>query len=335
MAENTENSIIVDENGNIKANGLAITAAQLPDFMTKQVDSISQSSSEIDKAIKKAVELDDKAKVLGEKVRLFGKKKAIEDLQGVVKDLVEVMETHCDALISFQSNFEKLSNTSEVLLGLSLVNSAQRNMVIREIKLRLENASKEKLNELAKQELRRVLQQLNAQQELENRVTSLKEKYDALKQQMETVQDDVKKQLEMQNNDVSDRLKESKTQMDGAIQQAKEDLKEQLEAQKKEVVNRLSENEDKFTSFRDDLNTLLNKCVDFEKKMEEHSSAIDEQKSKFDSFFESTTTALTELSERCEKLNKKCKGNGWRYFVSALIGCGFAALAFYILNYIF
>ena len=374
MGDNIENNDVeicdceVEDSGVVKVNGLEIKTVELPNFVTKQVDSITQSSKDIEKSTKKAAELKEKANELKEKVGIFRKREAILDLQKVVKGIVDDLDMYCDALSSFQTNFENLSKTSEVLLGLSLVNSAQRNMVIRTIQLKLENASKEKLTELSKLELRRVLEQLNAQQELEKRVTSLKEKYDTLKQQMNTLQDDIKDQLEKQDNDVVDRLKESKTQMDGAIQQAKTDLQHQLDAQKTDVDsklkggkeqmdgaikqaktdlqhqldaqkmdvdNRLSENEGKFTSFENDLNTLLNQGVEVENKLNEHKLAFDEQKQKSDSFVETTTAALAELSEKCEKLIKKSKRNGWRYFVSALIGCGFAALAFYLRNYVF
>lgn len=373
MEEYTEDYILedcdckVEETGVVKVNGLVINTAELPGFLTEQVDSISSSSNAIAKAIDKAVELKEKANVLDEKVRLFGKRKAIEDLQDVVKELLESMDSHCDALISFQKNFEKLSKTSEVLLGLSLVNSAQRNMVIRTIQQKLENASKEKLTALAQQELRRVLNQLNAQQELENRVTSLKEKFSALNQQMKTLQADVKTQLDNQNTAIDGRLKkskeqtdeaikqareglknqldaqnaaidgrlnESKKQTDGAIEKAKEDVKTQLKEQNRTLDAQLNENEGKFTSFRNDLETLLGQSVVFEDQLNKHNTAIEEQKQKCENYFELTTTALNEVTEKCDKLIKKSKGNGWRYFISALIGCGFASLAFYLLNYV-
>lgn len=189
MEENTNNIEVIncdEEPGTIKVNGVVVPFEQLPDYFKKQFESIEKSKTAIDGPdgpdglIKKAEGLKDKAESLKEG-RLFAhKKERIRELQEVASEMCDVLDLNLTAMKSFKDSFDKLSETSEVLLGLSLVNSTQRNILIKTITQKLQKASQEELNKLEMQEMERLMQQIKDQQVLHDKVKALNEKVNAL-----------------------------------------------------------------------------------------------------------------------------------------------------------
>ena len=80
-----------------------------------------------------------------------------QEVLGVVIDAVDNNANATTALFNAQS---KMAEFSSKLYAIGLMGIASNRMVVRQIKLRLENASKEELSELARQELEKVIYEL-------------------------------------------------------------------------------------------------------------------------------------------------------------------------------
>lgn len=149
-----------------------ISIEQLPTIIGNTFKHIS----EVDRKISNAVSRADEAKKLADEASqknagwsLFGsdKKEAIEALQSAAISQANALSDSVDANKELFNNQKKMSEALRYLFGLGVANMAANRTVVRELELKLKNASQEELSELARQEITNVILQLRAQEDMQ------------------------------------------------------------------------------------------------------------------------------------------------------------------------
>ena len=101
----------------------------------------------------------------------LGRNKAkVEQTQEVLGDIIEAINNNANATKALFNNQVKLAIFSKKLYAIGIMGIAANRLVVREIKKRLEHASQEELNALARHELESVVNELQQQQRLERKV---------------------------------------------------------------------------------------------------------------------------------------------------------------------
>lgn len=144
----------------------------------KKYDEVKNADTYIDKtdeSSKKAIANYDKLK--GMKQSHFwtiGRNKAkVGQTQEVLNDIIDAINNNANATKALFNNQTRLADLQKKLYGIGLMGIASNRIVIREIKLRLENASKEELSELARQELENTVYELEKQLKLEEKIDDI------------------------------------------------------------------------------------------------------------------------------------------------------------------
>ena len=196
-----------------------------------------------------------------------------QEVLGVVIDAVDNNANATKALFNAQS---KMAEFSSKLYAIGLMGIASNRMVVRQIKLRLENASKEELSELARQELEKVIYELELQQNISDKVdlcvikiNETNERCVQLAKSVEENQTDFLgrieavinaiNQLETELNETNEKREQLSEQVNGyhkdflkrieVTKNAVNDIKEQLELRTKEADEKIEENYVKLKSF--------------------------------------------------------------------------------------
>lgn len=166
-----------DNLGVIEFEGKTIRVSDFPHILTQQVSLIIENSEKIveagDKA-KKAKAAAEKAK--NEKVKWYNKTASIEALQEALEPIIDALDGQTDIADSLSKSIRAISDATSFLFVLGVSNMAANRMVIRELELKLSDASKEQLSALAQLELQNVLYQLKAQEDTFLRIEKLEEK---------------------------------------------------------------------------------------------------------------------------------------------------------------
>lgn len=165
---------------------------ELPFVLSNQFDKLDELESNVQKAVEMAIEAKSKAENAQVKIGLFdfSKKDAINLLQSASEGLAEGIMTAAEAQkVSFEYQ-TKLTEITKFLFGLGLSNLAMNRSVVRELELKLKGASKEGISDLAKQELKNVIMQLKAQEDIMSKQAKLTDK---VKQQNESIVSHFKK----------------------------------------------------------------------------------------------------------------------------------------------
>ena len=155
-----------------------------------------------------------------------GRNKAkAEKTQEVVEEIIYAVDNNANATKALFNTQARMSEFSKKLYLLGLMSVASNRMVIREITMRLEHASKEELSDLARRELETVLNELKRQQSIENRVDKLEtklneanKKRDELSRHVDDIQAAVLKKIGATNEAV----KSSKEQLEAKLNEADE-----------------------------------------------------------------------------------------------------------------
>jgi DNA-binding ferritin-like protein (Dps family) len=169
--------------------------------------------NELAKTVKKALDAAKKAEDAADKVQdrtvtfWGGRKEAIEELQTASVSIADSVASNAEAQkVSFEFQ-TKLAEITKYLFGLGVSNIASNRIVVRELELRLNGASKEELSELARQEMLMVIKQLKDQEDIlikqeelaknvkghENRLKSQSEKYKILEDELQDLKEAVRK----------------------------------------------------------------------------------------------------------------------------------------------
>ena len=209
-----------------------ISIEQLPAVIGNTFKHISEVDRKISNAVSRAEEakkLADEASQKNAGWSFFGsdKKEAIEALQSATVSQANALSDSVDANKELFNNQKKMSEALRYLFGLGVANMAANRTVVRELELKLKNASQEELSELARQEITNVILQLRAQEDmqykLENHdrilrkhkvdidkilgmINSFEERCKDILDRTETLQDDVSKK----EKELADRFEDEK-----------------------------------------------------------------------------------------------------------------------------
>ena len=209
-----------------------ISIEQLPTIIGNTFKHISEVDRKISNAVSRAEEakkLADEASQKNAGWSFFGsdKKEAIEALQSAAISQANALSDSVDANKELFNNQKKMSEALRYLFGLGVANMAANRTVVRELELKLKNASQEELSELARQEITNVILQLRAQEDmqykLENHdrilrehkvdidkilgeINSFEERCKVILERTETLQDDVSKK----EKELADRFEDEK-----------------------------------------------------------------------------------------------------------------------------
>ena len=149
-----------------------ISIEQLPTIIGNTFKHISEVDRKISNAVSRAEEakkLADEASQKNAGWSFFGsdKKEAIEALQSAAISQANALSDSVDANKELFNNQKKMSEALRYLFGLGVANIAANRTVVRELELKLKNASQEELSELARQEITNVILQLRAQEDMQ------------------------------------------------------------------------------------------------------------------------------------------------------------------------
>ena len=209
-----------------------ISIEQLPAIIGNTFKHISEVDRKISNAVSRAEEakkLADEASQKNAGWSFFGsdKKEAIEALQSATVSQANALSDSVDANKELFNNQKRMSESLRYLFGLGVANMAANRTVVRELELKLKNASQEELSELARQEITNVILQLRAQEDmqykLENHdrilrehkvdidkilgeINSFEERCKDILDRTETLQDDVSKK----EKELADRFEDEK-----------------------------------------------------------------------------------------------------------------------------
>ena len=209
-----------------------ISIEQLPTIIGDTYKNITEVDRKISNAVSKAEEAKALADIASKKEAgwsFFGgdKKEAIEALQSAAISQANALSDSVDANKQLFENQKKMSDALRYLFGLGVANMAANRTVVRELELKLQNASKEELSELARQEITNVILQLRAQEDMQyklenhNRIlrehkgeidkilgeiNSFEERCKDILDRTETLQDDVSKK----EKELADRFDDEK-----------------------------------------------------------------------------------------------------------------------------
>lgn len=143
-----------------------IHESELPNVVSRQFDNIAALEKQVTDSVNLAAKARQKAEKAQVSAGLFKKKEAIQLLQSAAEEQSNALISLADAQkLSFDYQ-NKLTEITQYLFGLGVSNLAMNRSVIRELELRLQGASEEDISNLAKQELRNVINQLKQQRDM-------------------------------------------------------------------------------------------------------------------------------------------------------------------------
>jgi hypothetical protein len=153
-----------------------IKESDLPSIVGGQIEKYKELEKSINESIKRAEKAEKSAdSAYKESAGFFNRKNAIEATQSSGIDSAEaIMALAGSQKISFEFQ-TKLAEISKFLLMLGVSNIALNRTTVRQLQLKLEGASKDKLSELVKTEIRNVIQQLKVQQDIFEKQKNLEE----------------------------------------------------------------------------------------------------------------------------------------------------------------
>jgi hypothetical protein len=172
-----------------------LTIVKVPDhLLPEKISSAITAIGEIDKKIKEA---DENAKSAQEsaneaaekKAGIFGKREAIEALQAAVVNQATALISSVNANKELFKNQKEMIGAIRNLFCLGVTSLAANRSVVRELEIKLKDASEEELSELAKKEIKTVILQLRAQEDMLKKLDNHDEIFREHKQELEKVKD--------------------------------------------------------------------------------------------------------------------------------------------------
>ena len=236
-----------------------ISIEQLPTIIGNTFKHISEVDRKISNAVSRAEEakkLADEASQKNAGWSFFGsdKKEAIEALQSAAISQANALSNSVDANKELFNNQKKMSEALRYLFGLGVANMAANRTVVRELELKLKNASQEELSELARQEITNVILQLRAQEDMQYKL----ENHDRILREHKVDIDKILGEI----NSFEERCKD--------ILDRTETLQDDVSKKEKELVYRF---EDEKRHIKEEVNLLAKKLHDDISKLSDQLSA--------------------------------------------------------------
>ena len=152
-------------NDDVKENVDNISVADVPKLIEDQFELMTSLKENLNLARSHAKDADLKVREAKEKrIGLFNKKDAMEALSEATLKNTEALEK------TFEYQ-QALTNITKFLFGLGVSNIAVNRTIVRELELRLEHASEEEIDDMARQELLNVVHDLKAQEDITKKQT--------------------------------------------------------------------------------------------------------------------------------------------------------------------
>ena len=236
-----------------------ISIEQLPTIIGNTFKHISEVDRKISNAVSRAEEakkLADEASQKNAGWSFFGsdKKEAIEALQSAAISQANALSDSVDANKELFNNQKKMSEALRYLFGLGVANIAANRTVVRELELKLKNASQEELSELARQEITNVILQLRAQEDMQYKL----ENHDRIPSEYKVDIDKILGEI----NSFEERCKD--------ILDRTETLQDDVSKKEKELADRF---EDEKRHIKEEVNLLAKKLHDDISKLSDQLSA--------------------------------------------------------------
>ena len=242
-----------------------ISIEQLPTIIGNTFKHISEVDRKISNAVSRAEEakkLADEASQKNAGWSFFGsdKKEAIEALQSAAISQANALSDSVDANKELFNNQKKMSEALRYLFGLGVANIAANRTVVRELELKLKNASQEELSELARQEITNVILQLRAQEDMQYKL----ENHDRILREHKVDIDKILGEINSFEGRCKDILDRTETLQDDVSKKEKE-LADRFEDEKrhiKEEVNLLAKKlHDDISKLSDQLSASIDNKV--------------------------------------------------------------------------
>ena len=155
---------------------LEVDVDQVPSIIRDQFIGLKALRDNVDTATKKADLAKNSALSAKNKSSFWFKSHAIEALQEATVDLADAQISSVQAQeVSFEYQ-QRIAEITKYLFALGVSNIAMNRSVVRELEMKLEGASKEELDEFARQEIVAVVKQLKAQEDIMEKQNDLSEK---------------------------------------------------------------------------------------------------------------------------------------------------------------
>lgn len=248
------NNIFLDQ-----TDGVLIQTETQSQALVLNLDSTITSIDKLSKEIKSAesnVEnaISEAKKAQDNGVKLFKKKTAIEALQAVSVTQSEALESSIKASKSLFENQQRIAQTIRNLYVICAGNLITTRTAIKELRMRLENATNEELSEIAQQELQAAILHLKAQEDFMVRISNIegilrehRDELNSLNDKIENIQDDFANRITHLDNS----LQQHNYELRGTTEKIDESQNELIEI--KNFINTLAEtpatNSNKHTFF--------------------------------------------------------------------------------------
>ena len=156
-------------NDEVKDN---VSVADVPKLIEEQFELVTSLKENLNLAKSHAYEADIKvSEAKDKKIGLFNKKNALEAMQNTQMSLSEATIKNTEALEKTFEYQQALTNITKFLFGLGVSNIAVNRTIVKELELRLEHASEEEIDDMARQELLNVVKDLKAQEDITKKQT--------------------------------------------------------------------------------------------------------------------------------------------------------------------
>ena len=157
----------MEENKEKSQNPIVIDDADVPSIIGGQFQIMQEYRDNLDEARKKAELAKNSASLSKDKkTGVFKNKEAIESLQDTTLSLAEAQLMAQEVQEKSFEYQKKLGEITKYLFGLGVSNIASNRMVVHELEMRLNHASEEEIDEMARQEITNLVKQLKMQEDV-------------------------------------------------------------------------------------------------------------------------------------------------------------------------
>ena len=164
---------------------LAVKESDVPEIIGSQFTIMQEYKENLDIAKKKA--LDAQVQALGSKEKktgVFKNKTAIESLQETTLSLADAQIIAAEAQEKSFEYQKKLAEITKYLFGLGVSNIAANRIVVKELEMRLKNASEAEIDSLAREEIKNLVRELKMQEDIMQKQSLLNERIRELDEKM-------------------------------------------------------------------------------------------------------------------------------------------------------
>jgi len=168
----------------------------------------------------------------------------------ILENLMDAVDGNAEASKYLFNEVVHLSTFSKELYALGLMGVAANRIVVREIKARLEKASQEEIDDLARQELESVMNELIRQKAIEDKIEGIEDKIEGLVSDIASATNKIS-ELDTTLSSASERLSEHDT----ALSSLNGDISN-LNSQVSKIHGTLTALESELNSFKGELHNL-------------------------------------------------------------------------------